>query len=149
MAHKYSDFASAFADMSALFNSAKTDKNNALTNAQAAFSGASDPVDKTHFGYLCYAVELLCNVWNKVAELNETAYDQSHMYESIYWAAQGGGGTVDMDAILNAMWDGDRLRWFYFINYIDAMRAGIWNVEIYESHLVEWYIHFSDQSYQG
>jgi len=52
-------------------------------------------------------------------------------------------GGVDMDAILNAMWDGDLLRWFHFINYIDSMRAGIWNIEIYDTHLADWYRHFS------
>jgi len=57
--------------------------------------------------------------------------------------AVGEPSEVTMDAILNAMWNSDRLRWFHFINYIDAMRAGIWNVEIYETHLADWYRHFS------
>jgi len=52
-------------------------------------------------------------------------------------------GAVDMDAILEAIWNSDKLRWFYFINYIDAMRAGIWNMEIYETHLADMYRHFS------
>lgn len=55
----------------------------------------------------------------------------------------GEPSVVDMDAILAAMYDSDKLRWFHFINYIDAMRAGIWNTEIYETHLADWYRHFS------
>jgi len=51
---------------------------------------------------------------------------------------------LSMDKILDAMWDTDRLRSFHFINYIDAMRAGIWNDSIYEIHLLEWYRHFSE-----
>lgn len=51
---------------------------------------------------------------------------------------------VDMEAILSAMWDSDMLRSFHFVNYIDAMRASIWNIEIYEEHLHEWYRHFSE-----
>ncbi len=58
-------------------------------------------------------------------------------------AFNGGVGAVTMDSILEAMWDSDKLRWFHFINYIDSMRAGIWNTEIYETHLAEWYRHFS------
>lgn len=50
---------------------------------------------------------------------------------------------LSMDAILETIYDSDKLRWFHFINYIDAMRAGIWNTEIYETHLAEWYRHFS------
>ena len=146
MAHKYTDFDSAYAAFAARFANAKQQKDNALTNAQAAYSGASDPVDKTHFGFLCYAVECLCNTFNHLARLNDTAYDQSYLYEAIYWAGQSGGGdpyVLTMDKILEAMWDTDRLRSFHFINYIDAMRAGIWNTEIYETHLQEWYRHFS------
>jgi len=52
-------------------------------------------------------------------------------------------GAIDMDTILDAIWNSDKLRWFHFINYIDAMRGGIWNTEIYETHLAEWYRHFS------
>ena len=58
--------------------------------------------------------------------------------------ALGAPAEVTMDAMLNAMWSGDLLRWFHFINYIDAMRGGIWNTEIYETHLAEWGRHFSE-----
>lgn len=50
---------------------------------------------------------------------------------------------LTMDKILNVIWESDKLRWFHFINYIDSMRAGIWNTEIYEKHLEDWYRHFS------
>lgn len=67
------------------------------------------------------------------------------MYDALHWIDDniGDGGEVTMDAILTAMWDTDKLRSFHFINYIDAMRAGIWNTEIYETHLQDWYRHFS------
>lgn len=57
--------------------------------------------------------------------------------------AMGEPTELNMDTILTAMWDSDKLRWFHFVNYIDSMRAGIWNTEIYEKHLADWYIHFS------
>lgn len=68
------------------------------------------------------------------------------MFDALHWIDDniGGDGGVDMDAILQAMWDSDKLRSFEFINFIDAMRASIWNMEIYETHLVEWYRHFSE-----
>jgi len=50
---------------------------------------------------------------------------------------------LTLDKILDTIWNSDKLRWFHFINYIDSMRAGIWNVEIYDTHLAEWYRHFS------
>lgn len=59
------------------------------------------------------------------------------------WPSNGEAYELDMDKILDAIWDSDKLRWFHFINYIDSMRAGIWNVQIYEKHLEDWYRHFS------
>lgn len=69
-----------------------------------------------------------------------------YMYDAMHWIDGniGDGEELTMDAILQAMWDSDKLRNFHFINYIDAMRASIWNVEIYETHLAEWYRHFSE-----
>lgn len=62
-----------------------------------------------------------------------------------YIATLFNGGDVTMEAMLEAMWDSDKLRNFHFINYIDAMRASIWNTEVYETHLAEWYEHFQSQ----
>jgi len=58
----------------------------------------------------------------------------------------GGGDEYEltMEKILDAMWESDILRSFHFINYIDAMRAGIWNTRISEKHLADWYRHFSE-----
>ncbi len=76
----------------------------------------------------------------------------NNMYDDMYaamdwindnWPSGGEPYVLDMDKILAAMWDSDKLRNFHFINYIDAMRASIWNTEIYEAHLAEWYRHFS------
>jgi hypothetical protein len=74
--------------------------------------------------------------------MRNTTYDILHYIDE---NLNGGGPPYEltMDKILEAMWDTDRLRSFLFINYVDAMRAGIWNTEIYESHLTEWYTHFS------
>jgi len=50
---------------------------------------------------------------------------------------------LTMDALLQTIYDSDKLHWFMFVNYIDSMRAGIWNTEIYETHLADMYRHFS------
>jgi len=57
--------------------------------------------------------------------------------------ALGAPTELTMDAILDTVYNSDKLHWFHFINYIDSMRAGIWNLEIYETHLAEMYRHFS------
>ncbi|MBA7524149.1 hypothetical protein ES705_16286 [subsurface metagenome] len=164
MAHLYDNFDSAYNGLASGFADAKKYKKWALENAQAAYSEASNPVDKTSFGKATYAIECLCTAFNHLAALHATAYDRSPLYEAIYWAGQAGDGItmqdvldawspdgtdpfeaykLTMDKILETMYDSDKLRWFHFINYIDAMRAGIWNTEIYETHLADMYRHFS------
>ena len=59
------------------------------------------------------------------------------------WPSGGEEYELTMDKMLEAIWDGDLLRWFHFVTYIDSMRAGIWNLEIYETHLSDLYRHFS------
>lgn len=67
------------------------------------------------------------------------------MYDTLHWIDGniGDGAELTLDAILDAIWNSDKLRWFHFINYIDAMRGGIYNTEIYETHLQDWFRHFS------
>ena len=72
----------------------------------------------------------------------DVAYSALHWID-LNWPSNGEEYELTMEKILEAMWDGDLLRWFHFINYIDSMRAGIWNIEIYDTHLADWYRHFS------
>jgi len=85
-----------------------------------------------------------------------TSWTQSHwpypytcyVTDALYWIDDNwpsGGEPYELtiDKMLEAMWDGDLLRWFHFVTYIDSMRAGIWNLEIYDTHLSDLYRHFS------
>jgi len=77
------------------------------------------------------------------SNIYDNMYDALHWID-VNWPSGGEEYELTMEKILEAMWDADKLRNFHFINYIDAMRASIWNVEIYETHLAEWYRHFSE-----
>jgi len=143
MPHKYANFGAAYADLAAGFDTAKQHKDWAQLNSDAAYEGASDPVDKTHFGYLCYAVHCLCVTFNYLAQLHQTDYLQSYLYESIYWAAQGNGAAeITMDAILDAMWDSLGGQTMTFITYIDAMRGSISEKTVFEPYLSSYLRHF-------
>jgi len=50
---------------------------------------------------------------------------------------------LTMSKILDAIWESTPLETFFFVNYIDAMRAAIWNKEISEQRLADLYRHFS------
>jgi len=58
------------------------------------------------------------------------------------WPSDGDPYVLTMQKILNTMWESNKLESFHFINYIDAMRASIWNISIFEEHLHDWYRHF-------
>lgn len=49
---------------------------------------------------------------------------------------------LTMQNIIETMWNANPLETFYFINYIDGMRASIWNISIFEEHLENIYTHF-------
>ena len=147
MAHKYDTFWGAYGALAGKFNTVKQYQEWATLNAQQAYSGASNPVDKLHFGFATYAIECNANAIRNLAATFESRYDQSYLYEAIYWARYDTGDgeeyELTMEKILETIWNSDQLRWFLFINFIDSMRAGIWNIEIYDTHLAEWYRHFS------
>ena len=58
------------------------------------------------------------------------------------WPAGGGCYTLTMEDILAKVWDSTPLETFFFINYIDGMRAAIMNKEITGEKLAEIYRHF-------
>jgi len=92
-----------------------------------------------------YVVQSLGSLYNIVRQLIWSTGTASGTKRLPYYLEHCvGGNDIDMDAILASMWASDKLRNFHFINYIDAMRAGIWNTEIYETHLQDWYRHFSE-----
>lgn len=91
------------------------------------------------------AVHIL-NFRNYYASGSTTLYGR--MFKTMDWIDTNwpsGAAEYDLtlEKMLTAIWESDSLRWFHFINYIDSMRAGIWNLEIYDTHLAEWYRHFS------
>jgi len=55
---------------------------------------------------------------------------------------EGDGYELTMQKILDAAWVSSPLETFFFVNYIDAMRAAIWNKEISVEKLAELYRHF-------
>lgn len=76
-------------------------------------------------------------------------YGYASSFNYVYWGNVHIGlynraEPLTMQKIIETMWESNPLESFHFINYIDAMRASIWNISIYEEHLHEWYRHFSE-----
>ena len=92
-------------------------------------------------------IQSIARLYSSVNYLIYGNGDRTEPYRIPYYLRNcvGGGEEYEltMDKMLEAMWDGDLLRWFHFVTYIDSMRAGIWNLEIYDTHLADLYRHFS------
>jgi len=131
--------ASCLADIQDGYDNAKWTNDSTLlylyNDAYSAWSGGNDHLAISKIiTYLYWNMDL----HNELLKEHDT---ESYKFALPYYLEEY--ASVTMEAILNAMWDSDKLRNFHFINYIDAMRGGIWNTEIYETHLAEWYRHFS------
>jgi len=135
-----------------------------ITAWQAKYTQISADCWQLGNALLGAATYIAAQNWNYAAMYLEAAGESAHevahhfkfegddvyakMYDAMHWVDENIGGDaveyeLTMDKMLDAIWDSDKLRNFHFINYIDAMRASIWNVEIYETHLADWYRHFS------
>jgi hypothetical protein len=136
MSHKYANFNDAFNDFTNKFLDIQTNLNSSLINAKASYSGASDPVDKLHFGFLEYAVELIITAMRQLGDYTATAWDRSYFYESIYWSAQPTATyELTMLKIIDAMVSSTSDELETFICIEDAFRASIWN----KPFNYEWY----------
>lgn len=135
MAHKYDNFNAAFADLRSKYPDVKQKLEWAITNAQEAYAGASDPVDKTHFGFATYAIEQLVIAMRYLGDYIETTSDKSHLYESIYWASKSGApAAVTWKAICEAWIKDDFAGRVPTIAVIDRMRQILWD----EPFFVAW-----------
>lgn len=137
----WTEQANCLAAIQAGYEDADWINNSVLTPAyNTAYDRWSDNNDHASISYILNYLYWNMELHNELLKEHDT---ESYKFALPYYLEKYAGGDVTMEKILDAMWESDKLRNFHFINWIDAMRAGIWNTEIKESHLVDWYEHFS------
>ena len=111
-----------------------------------ALGGAAEWIGKQNWGYAEMYLDAAADYAHNMAHefKFESAGVWTNMYNAMHWVDEniGGDGELTMQMILDAIWQSDKTQSFEFINDIDAMRASIWNMEIYEGSLENWYRHF-------
>lgn len=90
MGHKYSYFTYPYYHLTTEWANIKSANAAGYAEWESARTGVSDPVDKAHFIDLCDAVGRLLWEFHHLLDLGESNYDQSHFFESIYWAYYDG-----------------------------------------------------------
>jgi len=60
------------------------------------------------------------------------------------WPSDGEPEPITMNDIINAMYDSTMLEYQYFIGYVDAYRANMWNLPFFESWHAMLTRHFSE-----
>lgn len=131
------------ADINTAYDEAHWDLDTFLTPRKDWFydNRLTHPFDtewRTQIASLANDVEFI------LANLIHTNWNYYHPFRLPYFLTNCvGGDELTMQKLLDTIWESNKLESFHFVNYIDAMRASIWNITIYEEHLHEWFRHFS------
>lgn len=71
---------------------------------------------------------MLVAAMRALGDYTESAWDRSHLYESIYWAGQAAAPPeISMMDVLSAMYIAQPDEVQFFIALVDAYRQSIWN----------------------
>ena len=127
-AHKYDNFADAFADLCTTSIYVRTLIANAKTNADWAlyYVGESDWANA--ITQAASGVWYLADAFENFLDKTDTEVEESHFFETIYWGnADAGGDPLTMRAILDEMFTADNEELMQFIALVDAYRQSLWN----------------------
>lgn len=131
MAHKYSTFTAAFAALNSKYLEAQFWFGYSMDALADASTDVPNPVDKNHFDNLCLSVAFMLDALNYVLDYNQSAYDRSYMYESIYWAWKEVWGVEEYELtwqkICEAWAANDFEGRAVTIAFIDRMRQILWD----------------------
>ena len=144
MAHSYSNFADAFADLSSFCSVYRNYIEDCYDKCDLADEKANAGDFKWGIRYAVYAIKALATAVDKVVDGQYADPDNSYFYESLYWASrEGGDGDLTMSQILDAMWNAEPHQCLLFVPMIDAMRGSIWNKTVTEDWMSEALKHFT------
>ena len=144
MAHSYSNFADAFADLSAQSSVYRTYIEDCYDKCDTADDYANAGNFKWGIRYATYGIRALATALDAIIHAQYFNPDNSWFYESIYWASkEGGDGDLTMSMILDAMWDAEPHQCLLFVPMIDAMRGSIWNKTVTEDWMSQALKHFT------
>lgn len=128
MAHKFSNFAEAYAHLETRWSIAQGFQVDAYEWCDKADDAADGRLWETGIKDCVWAIKATLSAFDNLLENYAFSFDQSVFTECYYWASQEGGDNgVDMSAILDAMWDAKPHQCLLFVPMIDAMRGSIWN----------------------
>lgn len=128
MGHKYGNFADAYADLTPKFAIVKTNIENAGSEAQYALDEWDCECGGASIQRLKNAITGLRAAFTGLLDLSESAFDRSHFFESIYWAAQSGDGYELTAKKICEAWAVDDFDFApVTIAFIDRMRQLIWD----------------------
>lgn len=113
MAHKFSNFADAYAYLNTRWSIARGFQQDAYDYADA--------------GQWEWAIKSTLSAFDNLLENLNYGIESSVYGECLYWAAQADGVDIDMDAIINAMLSASFDQLQKFIGLVDAYRVAIWN----------------------
>lgn len=145
MAHSYSNFTDAFADLC----HENTHYRSFMADCYSKCNDADDYANAGNYKwgirFAVYAIKALATSVDAIIDGYYWEPEQSAFFESIYWASQeGGDGELDMSMILDAMWKAKAHQCLLFIPMIDAMRGSIQNKTVTSQYMADALRHFME-----
>lgn len=145
MAHKYSNFAAAYAALEARWLVARGFQVDAYDRAGDAITYANAGDWQNGIKQNAYAIMATLSAFDNLFQNYGYAYDQSVHAECLYWAGQEGGVSLGMPAILTAMYGSTSPQTMLFIVMIDAMRGSLAEKTVTSSSMADYLRHFIEQ----
>lgn len=143
MAHRFSNFAEAYAELDDHLATYRGMMDTASGYASDARDYANAGDWKNGIKYNSYAIGATLTAFDIIFQLYNFSLEWSMFGECLYWASQeGGNGEIDMTDILNAMWDAKPHQCLLFIPMIDAMRGSIQNKTVTSEYMSNALRHF-------
>jgi len=131
MAHRWSNFSSAFNAYNDKFDLMKNKFDDITTMMNLAYTGCPDPVDRTHFYHLYGAIQQVQLFLTQLTDRTWPDWQGSGLFECLYWLDQehteAGAYELTMDDILSVMLSATDDEYKKFIGIVDAYRIGLWN----------------------
>lgn len=145
MAHRFSNFADAYAYLDSRWSVCRSNQTTAYGLADDAIDYATAGQWENGIKFCAYAIQATLTAFDILFECYNHDLDYSVHGECFYWASkEGGDGEVTMSMILDAMWDAKPHQCLLFIPMIDAMRGAIQQKTVTSQYMADALRHFME-----
>lgn len=126
MAHKYNNFADAFADFTNNYSKVRQQLTWGYNLIWDGYDEWADATTKPQVYKIVCGINNALSAFHYLMGTPALSWEDAWLYECFYWLQQE-TGAIDMAAILNAMENAKPHQPLLFMGYVEAYKASVWN----------------------